>query len=201
MGPVIGEASITYLYTLQKYNMSVVVFSLFNTYSILMGTIGTAVAVTIFSKYLKMHDSFLGMIATACKIVSSFVYGLAPTQAWFFAGPVFDFFGTSGTTAIRSIGTKIVAPDQVGKMCSLIGFAESLLPVIYTPIYAEVFTNTVEIVPGAFFFVGGSMTVPAFFIFLTLFMLNKKEQTDIVQNPESKEMHAYDNAFEIKNEI
>lgn len=56
------------------------------------------------------------MIATACKTVSSFVYGLAPTQAWFFAGPAFDFFGGSGTTAIRSIGTKVVSPDQVGEL-------------------------------------------------------------------------------------
>lgn len=43
------------------------------------------------------------------------MYGLAPTKGWFYSGPVFDFFGNSGVTAIRSLGTKVVEPDQVGK--------------------------------------------------------------------------------------
>lgn len=195
MGPVIGESAFTYSYTLKKYGMTVVDFSLFSTYSILMGTAGTAIAVTLFSKYLKMNDSFIGIIATACKTVSSFVYGLAPTKAWFFSGPVFDFFGNSAVTAIRSIGTKVVGPDNVGKMCSLIGLVEALLPVIYTPIYSSVFTMTLDTVPGAFYMVGGAMTIPAFFIFVALFIFSKKEKKDVVRNPDKKEMHAYDNAL------
>lgn len=62
-----------------------------------------------------MNDSFLGIIATACKTASSFVYGAAQTKYWFYTGPIFDFFGNSGSTAIRSLGTKVVDPDKVGK--------------------------------------------------------------------------------------
>lgn len=76
---------------------------------------GTAIAVTVFSKLLKMHDAAIGVIATACKVVSSFVYGFAPTRNWFYTGPAFDFFGNSGVTAIRSLGTKVVHADEVGK--------------------------------------------------------------------------------------
>lgn len=61
---------------------------------------------------------------------------------------------------------KISVTLITGKMCALIGLAESILPIIYTPIYTKVFSNTIETVPGAFYFVGAFMTVPAFFIFL-----------------------------------
>lgn len=62
-----------------------------------------------------MHDTILGIIATASKTISSFVYGLAPTKQWYYSGPAFDFFGNSGVTAIRSLGTKVVDPENVGK--------------------------------------------------------------------------------------
>jgi hypothetical protein len=62
-----------------------------------------------------MHDSMLGIIATTSKVLSSLVYGLAPTRDWFFAGPAIDIFGNSGATAIRSLGTKVVDQDKVGK--------------------------------------------------------------------------------------
>ncbi|XP_049876744.1 proton-coupled folate transporter-like [Pectinophora gossypiella] len=194
IGPVFGEANLVYLYTLKKYSMDIIEFSLFSTYSTLVGIAGTAVAVTLFSKKMKMHDAVLGVIATACKVASSFVYGLAPTKQWFYSGPAFDFFGNTGVTAIRSLGTKVVKPNEVGKMCSLIGFIEAIVPVIYTPIYSKIYAKTIETFPGTFYIVGGAMTIPAFFIFIILYVLYKRQQRDVVKNPEEKEKHAHENA-------
>ncbi|KPJ09702.1 Proton-coupled folate transporter [Papilio machaon] len=194
IGPVYGESGVMFLYTLKKYNMTVVEFSLFMTYSILMGLGGTAVAVTVFSKYLKMHDALIGVIATICKVASSFVYSLAPTKAWFYSGPVFDFFGNSGTTAIRSLGTKVVDQDKVGKMCSLIGFVEAIVPVIYSPLYSKVYSATLDTFSGTFYLLGGFMTVPAFLIFIALYSIQRRQARDQVTDPNAKEMHAHDNA-------
>ncbi|XP_075981113.1 lysosomal proton-coupled steroid conjugate and bile acid symporter SLC46A3-like [Anticarsia gemmatalis] len=193
MGPVFGEAAVLFLYVLTKFSMNVVDFSLFSTYSILMGTAGSAVAVTLFSKKLKWHDSFIGIIATACKTLSGYAYALAPTRDWLYAAPVFDFFGNSGAIAIRSLGTKVVDQDKVGKICSLIGFVETLIPVIYIPLYSKLFSNTVETLPGAVYFLGGTMTIPAFLIFIALYTIHKRRQRDIVTDPTKKEMHAFDN--------
>ena len=51
-------------------------------------------------------------------------------------------------------------------MCSVIGLVEAIVPVIYSPMYSEIYSNTYKIFPGAFYLVGGCMTVPAIFIFL-----------------------------------
>ncbi|XP_052744626.1 proton-coupled folate transporter-like [Bicyclus anynana] len=193
IGPVFGESSVLFLYTLRKFSMDIVDFSLFSTYSVVMGLIGTALAVTIFSQRLQMHDSLVGLIAAICKVVSSFVYGLAPNRSWFFSGPVFDLFGSSGGTIIRSLGTKVVIPEKVGKMCSLIGFVEAVVPVAYTPIYSKLYSRTLDSFPGAFYLLGGVMTVPAIFVFLTLYATYRKEQRDVVKDPDAKETHAHDN--------
>ncbi|XP_038211169.1 proton-coupled folate transporter-like [Zerene cesonia] len=197
MGPVFGEGPVLFLYVLKKFNMDIVDFSLFSTYSVLMGLAGTTIAVTIFSKLLKMHDALIGVIATSCKIVSSIVYGLAPNRNWFFSGPVFDFFGNSGTTVVRSLGTKIVEPDEVGKMCSLIGFVEAVVPVIYTPIYSKVYSHTLDTFSGAFYLLGGMMTVPAVFIFMFLYIMHRRSLKDVVKNPDLKEMHAHENSVTV----
>ncbi|XP_045501745.1 proton-coupled folate transporter-like [Colias croceus] len=197
VGPVFGEGPLLYLYVLKKFNMDLVDFSLFSTYSLLMGLAGTTIAVSIFSKLLKMHDALIGVIATSCKITASIVYGLAPSRNWFFSGPAFDFFGNSGTTVIRSLGTKIVEPDEVGKMCSLIGFVEAVVPVIYTPIYSKVYSHTLDTFTGAFYLLGGLMTVPAVFIFIYLYISHRRALKDIVKNPELKEKHAHENAVTV----
>lgn len=193
MGPVFGEAAVLFLYLINKFHMNVVDFSFFSTYSILMGTAGSAVAVTLFSKKLKMHDSFLGIIATACKTISAYVYALAPTREWLYAAPVFDFFGNSGSIAIRSLGTKVVDQAKVGKMCSLIGFVETIIPVIYTPFYSTVFVNTLKTLPGAVYLLGGTMTIPAFFIFIALYIIHRRNEAVEVTNPTEKERYAYEN--------
>ncbi|CAH2042400.1 unnamed protein product, partial [Iphiclides podalirius] len=196
-GPVYGEAGVMFLYTLKKYNMTVVEFSLFSTYSILLGLGGTTIAVTVFSKWLKIHDALIGVLATTCKVTASFVYSLAPTKSWFYSGPAFDLFGNSGTTAIRSLGTKVVDQDKVGKMCSLIGFVEAIIPVIYSPLYSKVYSLTLDTFSGAFYLLGGFMTMPAFFIFIFLYFIQRREARDRVQNPDAKEEHAHANPVSV----
>lgn len=92
-----------------------ILFYLINDYLEFLYFSGSAVAVTLFSKKMKMHDSFLGLIATVCKTISGYAYALVPNRDWLYAVPVFDFFGNSGAIAIRSLGTKVVDEDKVGE--------------------------------------------------------------------------------------
>ncbi|XP_037301513.1 proton-coupled folate transporter-like [Manduca sexta] len=192
-GPIEAKGLLVYGYQTHRYLMSAVEISMFNTYATLLGIAGTTVAITVFSKYLKMHDSFLGIIGTGCKIVSCVVYGLAPTKQWFFAGPAFDIFGNVGVTAVKSIGTKVVDPDKVGKMLSLFGLTESLQTLAFVPLFSRIYTNTINTLPGAIFFLASILTLPAFIIFGILYYVQKKQKRDVVENPAEKRKHAYDN--------
>ncbi|XP_028169939.1 proton-coupled folate transporter-like [Ostrinia furnacalis] len=192
-GPVAGEQACLYLYTLNRYQMGLVDQSLYTTFALIMGLVGTSLAMGIFVKWLKVHDGLLGIIATTSNLLSTLTSGLAPTREYFFAGPVLGIFGGPASTAVRSLGTKIVQPDQVGKMCSLIGFVEALLPVIYMPLYTKIYSNTINTFPGAFYIVGAIMTVPDIIIFGSFYIMHRRQQRDAVTHPEVKEMHVYEN--------
>ncbi|KAJ8960241.1 hypothetical protein NQ318_003966 [Aromia moschata] len=63
----------------------------------------------------------------------------------------------TGVTAvtIRSMATKIVSQNDLGKAQSLFSICEAIAPVVFTPLYGTViYNNTLNVFPGTFLFVG-----------------------------------------------
>lgn len=54
----------------------------------------------------------------------------------------------------------------LGKINSLFGVSEALMPLVYGPMYSMIYTSTIDSLPGAFYLAGGALTAPAVFIFL-----------------------------------
>lgn len=57
IGPLHGEIAVNYLFTRYKFNWSEVEYSIFSTYSMALQMIGILIAVSYFSKKLKIRDS------------------------------------------------------------------------------------------------------------------------------------------------
>lgn len=76
---------------------------------------------------------------------------------------------------MRSIATKLVDSHELGKVNSLFGVAEALMPLVYAPMYASLYQATIDTLPGAFFLVGGALTFPAVIIFLWMYKMNKND--------------------------
>ncbi|KPJ09703.1 Proton-coupled folate transporter [Papilio machaon] len=170
-----GEAQMTYWFTRYKFKFTEVDYSLFLTYSVLVGSVGSFITLYLFSKKWEIEDSAIGVFACLSRVAASVVYALAPTRTVYFLGPVLDMFSSAGATSLRSIATKLVDADEVGKTSSLISISEALVPVIYTPVYSKVYLSTLSTFAGAFYLISAALAVPAIGIFLTLFSLRRKE--------------------------
>ena len=59
----------------------------------------------------------------------------------------------------------IIAIFFSGKVNSLFGVCEAIVPLIYGPMYSYIYRTTLETMPGAFFLIGGALTAPAAAIF------------------------------------
>ncbi|XP_045446546.1 solute carrier family 46 member 3-like [Melitaea cinxia] len=175
-GPIHGEVSVMYISTRYRFNWDEVNFSLFQAYNMVTHTIGTIFSITVFSKYLGWHDSVLGIISTISKIAASFIYCFAPNAKIFFIAPVVDILNGTSLLALRSTASKLVSPDEFGKINSIFALAENITPLLYVPLYTKVYVATMETLPGALFLVGSSMTLPALAVFIWLFVEHRKIQ-------------------------
>lgn len=182
VGPVLGEAQMTYWFTRYKFKFSEIDYSMFLTYSVLVGITGSFITIYLFSKRWKMKDSIIGVIACASRIAASIVYAMAPTRTIYFLGPILDMLSAAGATSLRSIITKLVDADEIGKASSLISISEALVPVIYSPVYSKVYLTTLSTFAGAFYLISAALAVPATVIFIIIYALRKSSEDATTQN-------------------
>ncbi|KAJ8919035.1 hypothetical protein NQ315_016941, partial [Exocentrus adspersus] len=175
IGPMHGEMNVAYLFTRYRFNWDEVDFSIFSTYSMVTNLIGTSVSVGIFSHILKIDDAIIGIYSSMSKILSSFVYGFAKTSLVFYLGAIVEILNGTSFIAMRSIASKLVPTDELGKVNSLFGACEALMPLVYGPMYSATYAATINVMPGAFYILGGILTVPAVLIFGWMYVQHKKD--------------------------
>ncbi|XP_073951268.1 lysosomal proton-coupled steroid conjugate and bile acid symporter SLC46A3-like [Choristoneura fumiferana] len=173
-GPIFGELAVLYMSTRYRFGWDELQFSMFQTYNFVTHTLGTVFSLVVFSKALKWHDSVLGIISTVSKIAASFIYCFAPTGRIFYLAPLVEMLNGTSLLAMRSIISKLVASDELGKVNSIFGLTENLMPLLYVPLYTTVYTATMEVLPGAVFLMGATMTTPAVAVFFWLFYEHRK---------------------------
>ncbi|KAJ8968515.1 hypothetical protein NQ317_015848 [Molorchus minor] len=175
IGPMHGEMNVAYLFTRYRFNWDEVDFSIFSTYSMVTNLIGTSVSVGVFSHILKIDDAIIGIYSSMSKILSGFVYGFAKTSLVFYLGAIVEILNGTSFIAMRSIASKLVPTDELGKVNSLFGACEALMPLVYGPMYSATYAATINTMPGAFFILGGILTVPAVLIFGWMYVQHKKD--------------------------
>ncbi|XP_026729687.1 proton-coupled folate transporter-like [Trichoplusia ni] len=182
-GPMHGEFTILYLFTRFRFNWNEVQFSMWSTYSIVTNLMGTFFSITLFSNYLKLDDTLLGIISNTSKIVAAFAYAFARNDFEIYLAPLLEILNGTSFIAMRSIATKLVNGEEFGKVNSLFGLAEATMPLVYGPLYTRVYMATLNILPGAVFLLGAILTLPSIIIFGWLYFEHKK---DILRNEASK---------------
>ncbi|KAI4478139.1 hypothetical protein M0804_012097 [Polistes exclamans] len=176
IGPLYGEMAVLYLYMRYRYNWNEVTFSMWSTYGMVTNLIGTTLSVGVFSHILKVDDAIVGIMSCMSKILASFVYAFATTDWMIYLGALVEIVNGTSFIAMRSIASKLVPSDELGKVNSLFGVCESLMPLVYGPMYSSIYATTMNTFPGAFFIVGGCMTIPAVFGFLWLYSEHRRDR-------------------------
>ncbi|XP_064537063.1 probable peptidoglycan muropeptide transporter SLC46 [Drosophila montana] len=176
IGPLHGEMAVTYLFTRFRFNWSEVEFSFFSTYAMFTGLIGVIFCVGILSHKLNIDDALVGVLSSTSKILSSFVYAFATLPWHMYLGGLVEIFNGTAFIAMRSIATKLVSKDELGKVNSLFGVAEALMPMVFAPMYTTLYAATLRVLPGAFFLLGGGLTVFSVGIFLWMYRFQVRQR-------------------------
>ncbi|OWR50761.1 adenylate cyclase [Danaus plexippus plexippus] len=188
-GPMWGEMSIMYIFTRYRFNWDEVKYSIFSTYKLITHSIGTIFAISVFSKRLGVDDSVLGIISTSSKMAGALVTAFARSNYEIYAAPLVEILDGTTTIALRSIASKLVSHQELGKVFSLFGVAETMMPLIFAPLYSRVYILTLHILPGAVFLFTVLATVPAVGIFIWFYGQHKKDLRKKILEMQPPQVH------------
>ncbi|XP_060516484.1 uncharacterized protein LOC132695972 [Cylas formicarius] len=151
----VGEDSVFWLYTQGYLGWNVVDYTFFLTVNTLIHLVGTILAVPLFTKIFELSDSIIIVLTLMDKVLCNIILGLAKTKALMYVGAAVSLITGVTAIGIRSLATKVVSVNDLGKAQSLFGIAEAIGPAVATPLYNKgIYLNTFDVLPSAFFFFG-----------------------------------------------
>ncbi|XP_028169328.1 proton-coupled folate transporter-like [Ostrinia furnacalis] len=195
-GPAYGEFTSRYLFTRYRFNWDALKYSFYNTFYICVHFLGALISISLFSRRLKWHDATLGLISNTSKIVGALATGFARNTLEMYLAVAVEMFNATSFTALRSISSKLVSSDELGKMTAVFNLMEVLTSMTFGPIYSWIYMKTLKIDAGIMFYVSTVLTVPPILIFSWFYLQRKKRPKEDAENPASdKEAHCRKNSL------
>ncbi|KAG7299703.1 hypothetical protein JYU34_016701 [Plutella xylostella] len=172
-GPSYGEFTVRYLFTRYRFQWDAVKYSFFNTFYVCVHALGALISISFFSRMLKWDDSVLGLISNCSHFVGAILSALAKNGYEFYLAIAVETFNASSFTALRSISSKLVTSDELGKMISLFNLMEIVTSMVSGPVYSWFYMMTLSHDAGAFYYISTALSVPAMGIFMWFFIQHR----------------------------
>lgn len=181
-GPNHGERIITYMYLRYKLKWDAIKYSLYSTYSIITHSLGALFSISVFSKRWGFHDSMLCLISIVSKLAGSIIMPFVQTDLHMFMIPLIEILNATTFTSLRSMASKLVPSEEMGKMNSLFSLVETLAALMFDPTYSKLYSNTITVFSGAVFVFSSIMTLPAICILVWFFVQHRRETAEARRN-------------------
>ena len=139
----------------------------------------------ILSGKLKIHDAMLTTIFVTCEVVSSILKPLTSSLWQYYFAHLLGVFGYCKFGIVRSLLSKSVDANEVGKFFSLLALVSAVAPMFGNPAFRQLYNYTLDYCPGMFLYVSAGITTIAaaanIFIFIKRDHLRQIEQEQMSQ--------------------
>ncbi|VVC29234.1 Hypothetical protein CINCED_3A024610 [Cinara cedri] len=176
-GPMQGEVAVGYYYARLRFNWNEVDYSIFSTFLFVINIVGVGFAIGVLSHTFKVDDAIIGVISCSSKVLAGFAFAFAPTPFFFYMGAVVDIMSGSSYIVVRAILSKIVPHEELGQVSAIVAVIETIVPVVYKPMYSAIYRITVEKFPGAFYVIGSVMLIPSIFLYWWMYRINMNKSS------------------------
>ncbi|XP_026328954.1 proton-coupled folate transporter-like [Hyposmocoma kahamanoa] len=168
------DFALRYLYSRYRFNWDAVMYSFYVTVYIILHSFGALVSISIFSRKLHWDDSVLGLISNISRIAGALVTGLAQNSFHMYLAVAIETFNATSTTALRSISSKLVSRDEIGKLQSVFNLTAEVASLTFVPLYSWMYMVTLKYDAGFVYYVSAGITVIAVFIFGWFYKIHKE---------------------------
>ena len=138
------------------------------------------VLVPFLSGYLEWRDTTILMVAIACTTIGHVGTGLPDiSQLWvLYLGYVLNMLWNAVTTTSRSNMSKLMESNEIGKAFTFLAIFQGITPIATKPLFAFLYKNTLEIFPGAYKILSGTLYIGVLLIIIFAhFGLKRLEKT------------------------
>ncbi|XP_047986349.1 proton-coupled folate transporter-like isoform X2 [Leguminivora glycinivorella] len=183
-GPNHGESKVLYLFLRYRLNWDAVKYSLYSTCNIMTHSLGALFSISVFSKQWGWDDSVLCLISIVSKMVGSVFIAFVATDFQMYMVPFVEILNATTFTSLRSMASKLVPSQEMGKMNSLFSLVETLAALAFDPTYTLLYGATMKTFTGAVFLYSACNTLPAISILIWFFRQHrlevKEKKTEII---------------------
>ncbi|KAI5645163.1 major facilitator superfamily domain-containing protein [Phthorimaea operculella] len=173
-GPSHGERIVSYMYLRYKLQWNAVKYSMFSTFSTVIHSLGALFSISVFSKRWGWHDSLLCLISIISKFIGTIYLIFVSNDFMMFLLPIVEILNATTWTSMRSLASKLVSSEEMGKMNSLFSLVETLAAMLFDPVYSGIYRVSVGVFSGAVFVFSAAMILPAVALLLWVFSEHRK---------------------------
>ncbi len=148
----VGEGN-QYLYFRRQLDFTIMQYTVF---SIIVGIIAVTsqyVMIPILSERLNLRDSTIMIICTMGNISQAVILSLATAMWMAYLGAFVSFLESTAWSMSRCMISKCVRPDEVGKVLSVKGVCQALIPLVASPLFGSIYGATVKHLPQTYLIV------------------------------------------------
>ncbi|XP_068214719.1 lysosomal proton-coupled steroid conjugate and bile acid symporter SLC46A3-like [Palaemon carinicauda] len=172
---ILGGHQLKYLYTKARFKWTYEQFVNLSIFDIVFGSVGTSLVLPVLSYQLRMPDTTIGLIGCISKMIGLVLIAVSPAPWFLYLAATLSFLAGLPLIVTRAVISKLVPPEEVGAIFSLLASWEALVPLFSAPVYTFVYNSTVEAFPGTIYFVSASVTAVSLLIYLFNSMVRNKK--------------------------
>ncbi|XP_062551285.1 proton-coupled folate transporter-like [Armigeres subalbatus] len=146
-------------------------------YDLLSTLVGTMLAMGVLSKCFGVSDYLICVFSVCFTLVAKPIMAYAASAVkpfMYYVATSIDIFEGSKAVAIRSIVSKLVEENEIGKMLSILGIVDSAQAVIYPTIYSAVFLESQNVFIGSVFLLSEAFLLVSLGFYLSLYVMSRK---------------------------
>jgi len=199
---VIEVSFMRYLYMMLVFdNFTETDYAYFSVFGDLSSTFFLMLGIPFLNAKLKIHDALMLVIILAAEVACYASLPFATTLWQFYLPTFFGGLGYCKYSLVRSLLSKCISLDEVGKAFSILAVVAALGPVAGNPVFRQLYNATIDTFPGSIFLLAASITLVAmagnFFIYTKRDkLLDIEEEPD---NSDKKDIPTINGALETTN--
>lgn len=183
-----NEWNMSYLFTRKMFAWDERKYSQVSSLSMILSTLANLLLLPLLSYKLSVPDSVIGIMASLSCLADALVTALAQSGQIYIFARCLGILSSQASTVIRSLLSKTVSSAELGKVYSLLGCLENLIPLGMSPLTTELYNSSLDVYPGAIYALSAGILFIACICFVAIALLiNKDQQFHVLDNQTEEE--------------